>query len=118
MKLFVYGTLRKNHNNNLLLTTSTYLGEAVSENGYTLAVSGIPYLIKGDDNVIGELYEVNEDDLQFIDMLEGHPHAYTRQDIKVFFNGELITVQAYHWLHNDKKSLPTYNDYARFTGRY
>lgn len=121
MKLFVYGTLRKNHGNNFLLQDSKYLGKAVTEPEYTLACSGIPYLIKGEQSVHGEVYEVTPEVLSDLDLLEGHPDCYTRKDINVIMNNELITIQAYHWLHDDKNDLkiyPRYSDYAQFTGRY
>lgn len=120
MKLFVYGTLRKNHHNNILLFTSSFLGEAITEVGYELALSGIPYLIKGGEQVVGEVYEVDEETLSVIDQLEGHPDCYTRKDIKVFLNDELITVQAYHWCHIDKTDIRVYprtTDYSRSVGR-
>lgn len=121
MKIFVYGTLRKNHGNHFLLQDSVYLGQAKTEPKYTLACSGIPYLINGTEEVVGELYEVPPHVLNDLDMLEGHPDCYTRKDINLIFNDEPIKAQAYHWLHDDKKDIktyPRYTDYASFTGRF
>jgi gamma-glutamylcyclotransferase (GGCT)/AIG2-like uncharacterized protein YtfP len=117
MKLFVYGTLMRSHRNNLLLTNSKFLGNALTEVGYELAVSGIPYLIKGGEQVVGEVYEVADDDLEFIDMLEGHPNCYTRENINVILDGEPVTAQAYHWKHLDKNDYPKIKDYNAYTGR-
>ena len=121
MKLFVYGTLRKKHGNHFLLQESDFLGMAETEPKYTLACSGIPYLIKGSDNVTGEVYEVPPHVLSDLDLLEGHPDCYTRLPINVTMHNEPITVEAYHWLHDDKadtKLYPRYKDYVTFTGRF
>ena len=117
MKIFVYGTLRRHYNNNILLRDSEFLGYAKTEPKYSLAVSVIPYLIKGEDSVIGEVYEVDDDVLKDLDSLEGHPTVYTRKELKVFFNEELIEVQAYHWLHNDKEGFYRTDDYTKAIGR-
>jgi gamma-glutamylcyclotransferase (GGCT)/AIG2-like uncharacterized protein YtfP len=84
MKIFVYGTLKKDYWNNRLLEGATYLGEAITNNNYLMTGNGIPYIhpFEGGLPVKGEVYEIDEKlHLPRLDALEGHPHAYTRTTI-------------------------------------
>jgi len=84
MIIFVYGTLKKNKGNHLLLETSKFLKEITTSPKYILyIISGLPVLALGKDKVKGELYEIDEIVLSKLDMLEGHPSLYVRKNINI-----------------------------------
>ena len=47
------------------------------------------------ENVLGELYFLEDDKIDDVDALEGHPHVYTRSTIDVEHDGEVKTAFAY-----------------------
>lgn len=79
-KVFVYGTLKLGEGNHSVLGDSKFLGNAVTQypdfemfsNGY------YPMVIPGDKHVTGELYEVDDEVLKDLDMLEGKGVLYDR----------------------------------------
>lgn len=84
-RVFVYGTLRRGCSNHGLIARSEYLGEAVTDTGYSmLHLGGFPGVVKkGNYSIYGELYEVDEATLRQLDRLEGHPSFYERRLITV-----------------------------------
>jgi len=69
--LFVYGTLMKGMRNHVYLEKATFLGEASTKPEYELLSNGsIPAMRAGSEPVKGELYEVDEETLKSLDMLE------------------------------------------------
>ena len=95
MKLMVYGTLKRGWGNNRLLVNATFVGEAVSKKNYVLFDSGIPYAVPFTENedthplrpIMGEVFEIDADQLRRCDALEGHPNWYRREIINVEVNG-------------------------------
>ena len=79
-KVFVYGTLMNGEDNHHFLENSTCLGKAAIE-GYDMYNVGgwYPAIIPGNSRIIGELYEVPENDMPSIDMLEGEGSLYIRK---------------------------------------
>lgn len=90
-RIFVYGTLKRNHGNHGVLGNSTFLGEAVtSEKIFTMFDGGFPFV--SDDfhdeetqgRVVGELYETDRQDiLANLDRLEGVPYLYVKREVDV-----------------------------------
>lgn len=78
--VFVYGTLMRKEYNHKLLVGSGFLGEARTEEGFTLHdLGGCPGMTKGGSGrVYGEVYDVTPEVLQVLDELEGHPDWYQR----------------------------------------
>lgn len=104
MKLMVYGTLKRQYGNNVLLNGAKFLGPAITQKKYVLLNSGFPYavtLTKDEEQfpmlpVIGEVYEINERHLSSCDSLEGHPNWYRRNTIQaVMETGEVEEVMIY-----------------------
>ncbi len=95
MKIFVYGTLTKDHWNNSLLDACTYLGAYKTERTYDLVEdSGLPFLLpEGEYEVWGEVYEVNDATLELLDWMEGHPTWYHR--VPVAIQGYAPVVEGY-----------------------
>lgn len=92
-KIFVYGTLKRNHRANHLLKNGTFLGEARTTPKYVLYSLGpYPIMTAGEMAVKGEIWEVNIKTLAALDRYEGHPHFYMRSFIEL---EDGSTVQAY-----------------------
>jgi len=97
-KIFVYGTLMKGYGNNALLKDAKFVGKGISLNKYCMLASGIPFVNPNEpvSNIKGEVYELNDEQLERADRLEGHPNWYYRSPIKVMMeNGDIITAEIY-----------------------
>ena len=87
IRLFVYGTLKLDHPNHVLLRSkdATFLGyDSMSGPFLMVSAGGFPGVcmdddrIKGANTIYGELYSVSADTLAACDLLEGHPNWYCR----------------------------------------
>jgi gamma-glutamylcyclotransferase (GGCT)/AIG2-like uncharacterized protein YtfP len=86
MMIFVYGTLKSDQWNNDYLEGADFITKH-NLMGYKLFTNGIPFMVKTaipDDRVAGEIWEVNEDTLEMLDRLEGHPNWYTREPVTAY----------------------------------
>merc|ERR1711924_437576 len=125
-RVFVYGSLLPSlHNHDLFLSTSTLLGPAATATADYLLVdscNNFPYAL---DNVqelaflrltadqefwnestvklVGMLYEVSDETLARLDMLEGHPNFYRRKKISLADGSDAIA----YLLHDEstRKSI-------------
>ena len=83
--LFTYGTLLPGEIRHAILTEAGAhrLGPATTEPGYQLLDLGaFPALVKAKlGQVVGELYEIDQATLDYLDRIEGHPHFYRREPI-------------------------------------
>lgn len=105
--VFVYGTLKTGYGNHdrLLAGKSKYIG-ACSIPGILLHLRAFPGLIKHPlCRVHGEVYEVSWETIARLDILEGTPTLYTRQQVKT----PLGTCWTYYWANQD--------DYAELTDK-
>lgn len=96
-RVFVYGTLRKGLAWHHLIKGSNFLGEATTKEKYSLYADGIPYVLENQKNIhiTGEIYEVDEQTLNTLDQLEGHPNWYCRKEIIANLNNQEITSLIY-----------------------
>lgn len=83
-KIFVYGTLLSGFGNHkrLLEDKSTYLGTAKIR-GKMFSMGGFPGVAEGEECINGEVYEVNDEVLKSLDILEGHPNVYKRTVVEL-----------------------------------
>ena len=85
MKVFVYGSLKKDQWNHGLLAHAHYLGGMCTEPHYQmLSMGAFPAVIEDFGNGIpiwGEVYDIDETTLDILDRLEGHPDFYHRVEI-------------------------------------
>ena len=100
--VFVYGTLKRGHGNHILLEKSEFLGPAETNDKYVMYQAGIPFVSKAfkETRISGEVYRVDELELNHLDLLEGHPTWYKREEIYVKYinnKGEVKTTKA--WLY-------------------
>ena len=81
--VFVYGTLRQGGRYHHLLEQATFLGAAKTSPRYVLVdVGSYPAMLKnGTQAIHGEVYRVHEHTLKELDILEGVPELYTREQI-------------------------------------
>lgn len=84
-RVFVYGTLKKMNSNHRYLESADYLGEYKTNPKWALVSLGpYPAMIMGHLEVKGEVYEVDYDTLDTLDMLEGvDTGLYVRERINL-----------------------------------
>jgi|TARA_B100000768_G_scaffold166672_1_gene170212 gamma-glutamylaminecyclotransferase len=100
--VFVYGTLKHGHSNNVLMDSSKFIGRAITIDKFVMYQSGIPFVSKSlnTTNISGEVYSVNETTMSNLDLLEHHPDWYVREKVSVRVidrEGEIKTMEA--WLY-------------------
>ena len=85
--VFVYGTSKRGHGNHNLLSNNEakFIGTFKTQQGYSLFVEGLPYLVPREEGhgVVGELFLVDVETMTRLDHLEGHPTFYSRERIKL-----------------------------------
>jgi gamma-glutamylcyclotransferase (GGCT)/AIG2-like uncharacterized protein YtfP len=113
-KLFVYGTLRKGRWSHRWLQKSRYLGLARTCQKYALYAAGIPWVSKQEpvSPIVGELYEISEDTLSMIDLLENHPHSYRREEVDVRLEDGGIATAWLYFMHRQGGTLIPSGDYT------
>lgn len=116
MLIFVYGTLKQGHRNNYLLSEAKYLGSGTTKDKYGLykATNGsFPFMITSKQNgrIPGELYEIDKDTEDELDILEGYPNLYIKKDIVVICEKDNKEVIAKTYIKNEKnyKDIIDYN---------
>jgi len=88
-KIFIYGTLKMGHRAHGFLEehNAVFLEETTTHPCYHLYRLGwFPGMVIDEElygGVQGELYEVTEDCLARLDMYEGHPHLFRREEIEL-----------------------------------
>ena len=78
--LFVYGTLRQNFGNHGFLKNAQFLGEGKTQDKFVMHCRGsIPFVSESQaiSHIVGEVYEVDDNNLAAIDQLEG---CYPKRD--------------------------------------
>lgn len=111
-RVFVYGTLRQHERNHYLLKEA----KCLSRQCWTLGVlydtgCGYPAMVKnGEARVYGELYEVNEEQLEKLDWLEGFSgdaevNHYDRITQFIYTDTETIEAYVYVYLNDEAEEL-------------
>ena len=111
-KIFVYGTLLKGLERNTALTSSKYLGPAIIK-ARLFDLGSYPGIAEGHENVIGEIYEVNEGTLINLDAIEGYRESapesslYLRKPItaRKLADGTSIDVETYFYSCPNEKTI-------------
>jgi len=105
--IFIYGTLKRGFPNYSEQRLGVfYDGDCITVEHYALVIADqyyVPVLLRDEDKTIkgpvsGELYQVDQQTLKWLDKLEGvgKPKGYQRVEIKIAMtSGELKTANAY-----------------------
>ena len=113
-KVFVYGTLKDGYHNNYYLRGCNKIhSTAISEDKYVLVNSGIPYAIPAEYaqdykplRILGEIWEVDEDSMEWLDGLEGHPDWYKREVREfVVFGEQKVKAWIYEYPHQLERDV-------------
>lgn len=93
--IFVYGSLKQNFHNHSLMENirATFIGNCCTVFPIYDMISmndSYPAVINGNFYISGELYEINEKDIEKLDNLEGYPNFYDRILTKVVLENGLI----------------------------
>ena len=87
VRLFVYGTLKRNYGNNHIISkTGKYLGEGLLYGYMMINCGAFPAICKEEIRsykVYGEVWEIDEETLARCDRLEGTPTHYQRVPIYI-----------------------------------
>ena len=86
IRVFVYGSLKRGCGNHSILEKAEYLGRCTLRGKYQmLNLKYYPGLVCNsqiDNNaVLGEVYKVTKEQLDVLDMIEGHPDYYCRTKV-------------------------------------
>jgi len=113
----VYGTLKKYYNNYWnYLSASTFVGSGQTKDKYPLVIKGLPYLINNKGvgyNVIVDVFRVNDRVLADLDMLEGHPKWYRREQIEIDIKGKKVLCWIYFNLRETSVGQLHHKTYTR-----
>jgi gamma-glutamylcyclotransferase (GGCT)/AIG2-like uncharacterized protein YtfP len=126
-KVFVYGSLLGGLHNNHHLGTSRLLQPGVqTQDSYVLLKAaedeGYPFAIKSSDlrgmasSLLGEVYEVTDRVLASLDVLEGHPDVYRREEIQ-YIDAKKEVSTAWMYLLYDRTEIDKIRD-AIQSGRH
>lgn len=99
MKVFVYGTLKKGQCRAHVMN-GKFLGETKTLPKYRLNhLRAFPGLTREENGkaIIGELWEIDEDCLELLDHIEGHPTFFRREEVELE-HAEGADAVAYFWL--------------------
>lgn len=102
-RVAVYGTLKSGYANSDLINSQFFLGGGFTSSAFPLEVDGLPYLhdIEGDGyNVEVELYDVDDECLDRLDSLEGHPNFYKRRVVDIHTDGGTQTKAWVYFIQN------------------
>lgn len=109
-KVFVYGTLMKGEPNHHFIEDSRFLGVYALEGYEMYNVGWYPAIIPGEGIIPGELYEVREGDMKYIDGLEGEGSLYIRK-CKLTADESLIYIYEYAQDTSDLERIDSWKDY-------
>ena len=124
-QVFVYGTLRQGApNHNIIKMGRCELVGKVVVSGYDMFDTGMGYpgVIEGDGDVTGEVWNVDDDTVKALDMLEGVPHLYTKGEVDTPYGNAIIYLYAnakrllgedYAWIRNQV----VYGDWLKYNQR-
>jgi gamma-glutamylaminecyclotransferase len=108
--LFVYGSLKEGFHNHYKLVNYQKIGKAITSEKYCMYAESnnrFPYVIKeiSKFNIKGELYKIDETLLKNIDIFEGTPIHYIREEITVLIKEKEYKAFIYFKNQNNEKLI-------------
>ena len=89
-RVFVYGSLKRGKHNNDLLRESRFIGERITQDETWImrSLGGFPGVLKNhyssmSASISGDLYEVDDNTLKRLDMLESNGSFYSRELVRL-----------------------------------
>jgi gamma-glutamylaminecyclotransferase len=116
--VFVYGTLRQAHSNHQLIGDAFCYGVGSTREKYAMYITGgYPYVTSTEAcyPIVGELYAVDDDTLDILDKMEGHPRYYTRRQIVLDVEG--VEYTAWMYFRDPRGRLMPTGDYNDVIGK-
>jgi gamma-glutamylcyclotransferase (GGCT)/AIG2-like uncharacterized protein YtfP len=103
-RVFVYGTLKRGLGNHRLMLDATFLGDATIERLSCWEMGGgLPIAWPISFGFLrGEVYEVTDEQLQTLDILEQHPEWYERVPMQAYlsvYTGEFRATRLGVWVY-------------------
>ena len=108
--VFAYGTLKHGFANHYFFRDARFLGKAKTVVRYSLYVDEYPLVYPGQpvSRIVGEVYQVDNALLSRLDMLEGHPRLYRREQIEVILaSGERLRAWIYFFPEPRGRLIPS-----------
>jgi len=104
--VFVYGTLKHGYINHCVIKGSRFICEGITDKPYLLLGLGLPFMVNDSNDfnsvrVSGEVYDVSNETLESLDILEGHPNLYKRETIWVINKNTGEKLYAFAYFIND-----------------
>lgn len=99
-RVAVYGTLKQGHGNHRLIEQEPVATGLVR--GHRLYQAGIPFLVEDESSdypVHVEVYDVDDEKLDRLDALEGHPNCYCRKQLEVETKDDTTIAWVYQYPH-------------------
>ncbi len=98
-QVFVYGTLKKGHQNHHHIKNSEFIGNGRTIEKYAMYQKDYPFVVKTEavSFIYGEIYSVDDSLLALLDHLEHHPEWYCREKVDVILDGDCKTIPV--WLY-------------------
>ncbi len=125
MYIFVYGSLRYGFELHHIISKSRFVGLGYIEGYDMYDLGSYPGIIKGDGIVWGEVYEINDELIKFLDEVEDYKGSpddlYTRQRTRVYFDQKrrYYIDNVFFYKYNreivDRKEIES-GDYSAWTG--
>ncbi len=115
MHLFVYGTLKRGFKNYNFLKNAKFVDEAITLKKFImLSFGSYPAIIEKEDSefssyVFGEVFEINKEILEKIDILEEVPNFYIRKQEKIKLLNFNKVISAWVYILNSKIVYPQNN---------
>jgi gamma-glutamylaminecyclotransferase len=115
--VFVYGSLRQNHSNHRLMGDAHCYGVGRTCDKYAMYITGgYPFVTSTEARyqITGELYAVDDDILDIVDKMEGHPLYYIRREVVIDVEGvEYVAWMYFRDPHGRLMTTGDYNDAVR-----
>ena len=112
-----YGTLMKGYGNNAYLEQAEFLGSGKTTKKFKMTAASIPFVSESKpiSEIFVEVYKINEEELQNIDRLEGHPSFYTRRMTEIKLDsGEIVEAWLYFCDRRYSENIVESGDYRNY----
>lgn len=110
--VFVYGTLLQGQGNHRLMAGGHLFGSAETVDRFHMSADSIPFVSRRAEvcQVKGEAYLIDDEHLQALDRLEGHPGWYCRELVPVRIGSDPEPVNAWMYINERTQGRNTITD--------